>query len=147
MEHFAFSVKKVSGKPDAVTMIDYEHYISHIKKLGVKLEHINYEHDKQQGRLHFHAVIAIPKGFLRTRLRKEGFNVDYKPLTDKKGWLAYIRKDQKMNLFKKQEYVPTPEDEADYLKWSLANEQPYTDDDIQEMFQDDFIIDLDKIKI
>jgi hypothetical protein len=135
MEQFAFSVKKVSGKPEDVTKADYENYIKSIVKLGCKLEHINYEFDKQGSRLHFHAILSLPKNFLRTRLRMANFNVDYKPLRDKRGWLAYIRKDQKTRIC------------VDPREVSEAPFEVHKDEVVTEDYDDEFIVDLDKIKI
>lgn len=135
MEQFAFTVKKVVGKPETVTKADYDHYITTICKLGAKLEHINYEFDKQGNRLHFHAIISLPKNYYRKKLLMKGYSVDFKVLNDKAGWLAYIRKDQKTRICVNPREVTEDvhKDEIEVIT------EPYQ--------LDDLIIDLDQIKI
>lgn len=147
---FCFSVKKNTGKPDTCTKEIYEAYIKEMttKYKDIQIKQVIYEHDKQQKRLHFHAVLICPSSFLRTKLRKDGWNIHYMPLNNQQAWQAYCEKDIKKPKPKPKrlipinvpqvEYKPTEADYEDFNKWIETN-YPMTHELVSEMYTDEYI--------
>lgn len=150
---FAFTVKKLTGKPDSCTKDIYESYIKEMttKYKEIQIKQVIYEHDKQQKRLHFHAVLVCPKSFLRKKLNKEGISVHTTLLTNAQGWEAYCEKDIKKSKPKsipkklmpidvryECEYKPTEADYEDFSKWIDIN-YPWPPKDEIQSYTDEYI--------
>lgn len=142
---YAFSVKKNTGSASSCTIEVYEEYIEYITKKfkEIKLIEITYERDKQQKRLHFHCFLACPKNFLRTRLRRDGWNIHATLIQDINKWYSYIKKDQIKKI--KSEcprldiaYQPTEADYEDFAKWD-DEKHPMTHELVSEMYTDEYI--------
>jgi len=94
---WAFTVKKNSGKSAEVKVEDYDNIFNRWIKFKITPEYKIGEKDKN-GRLHYHGIVHLPKGFYRKKLTaKDPTGSDYHlklvELTDRKGWLKYIHKD------------------------------------------------------
>lgn len=87
---FAYTVK-VLGKADA-TKEDYAPFFDKLAKLTIPIEYKILERDSH-GKIHFHGIIYLKKGFFRRRICLKGFHVKLEELYDRKGWLRYIHKD------------------------------------------------------
>lgn len=87
---FAYTVKTL-GKRD-VTSADYQPFFDRLNNLGIKVEYKIPEKDTK-GKLHYHGILYLRKGFFRKRICLKGFHVKLDELYDRKGWLKYIHKD------------------------------------------------------
>jgi len=91
MQDFAVTYRKHAKKADTVTEQDFEPLLTH---LGKQLTTHCFEKDKGKDHVHLHGVVKIPTGFYRKKLALIGFNMKIKLITDMKGWLKYLAKDQ-----------------------------------------------------
>ena len=74
------------------TEADYDTFFAKCSKFKIQVEYKISELDKA-GRLHYHGIIYIPKGFYRKRLMVQGMSIKLKEVTNKEGWIAYIHKE------------------------------------------------------
>lgn len=98
---FAYTIKHNSGDPDKVCETHYEPIFHKWKQLGLELEYKIKEKDKQ-GRLHYHGILYLPKGFFRKRLMCKAsdgkqYHIKLDEIFNRKGWIKYIEKDVKYN--------------------------------------------------
>lgn len=87
---FAYTVKTLG--PSTVTSNDYVPFFRRLEALGVEVEYKIDELDSK-GKLHYHGIIYLKKGFYRKRVSLKGFHVKLEELYNKAGWLKYIHKD------------------------------------------------------
>lgn len=87
---FAYTVKAL-GAFDIATSA-YEPFFNRLDKLGIQVEYKVSENDSL-GKLHFHGIMYLPKGFYRKRIMVNGFHIKLKEVTNKTGWIKYIHKD------------------------------------------------------
>lgn len=90
---WAFTVKVNKTLQAAPTKTEYIPFFDKLTRLGIEVECKYGEKDKR-GHLHYHGILRIKKGFYRPRLHTKGMMVYLKELTDRKGWMKYIQKDQ-----------------------------------------------------
>lgn len=91
MQDFAVTYRKHAKKVDTVSEQEFQPLLDH---LGKKLATHCFEKDKGKDHVHLHGVVKIPNGFYRKKLVLLGFNMKIKLITDMKGWLKYLAKDQ-----------------------------------------------------
>lgn len=89
---FAYTVKTLGSAE--VTNADYEPFFERLKLLNVHCEYKIAEKDSK-GKLHYHGILYLKKGFFRKRISLRGFHIKLEELYDRKGWLKYIYKDVK----------------------------------------------------
>lgn len=88
---FAYTVKALATKD--VTLDTYGTFFNKLDKLGIKVEYKVWEFDSKR-KLHYHGILYLDKGFYRKRLTTAGMHMKLVELTDRKGWIKYIYKDQ-----------------------------------------------------
>lgn len=87
---FAYTVKTL-GASDC-TEADYAPFFDKIAKFGITCEYKIPEKDKN-GKLHYHGILYLKKGFFRKRIMCKLFHIKLVELYDRKGWMKYIHKD------------------------------------------------------
>lgn len=87
---FAYTVKTL-GTTD-VTEADYAPFFEKLSHFKIQVEYKVGEKDKC-GKLHYHGILYLPKGFFRKRIMCQKFHIKLVELYDKKGWMKYIHKD------------------------------------------------------
>lgn len=87
-EYYAFTVKDVRKD-----VTDYKPWFTEADKAGCKTLSKSEEYDRR-GKLHYHGLMAIPKGLYRKSLMMYGIHYKLVKLRDIQGWLEYINKDQ-----------------------------------------------------
>lgn len=124
---FAYTVKILKG--NTATKQDYAPFFNKLEKLGIPVEYKIAEKDSK-GKLHFHGILYLKKGFFRKRICVKGIHVKLEELYDRKGWLKYIHKDVM--------YHPL-EQQAE----EMADEE--SDDTIMSIPDDDFVMPTKRI--
>lgn len=110
---FAYTIKT-----NVTLDVDYEPFFKRLDKLSIKVEYKIGELDSK-GKLHYHGILYLDKGFFRKRICLNGYHVKLVELHDRKGWIKYIHKDCKYPDLKKEgedrdeeyitdEYPPLP---------------------------------------
>lgn len=94
---FAYTVKTLTSNND------YQVFFDKLSKLSVKVEYKISELDSK-GKLHYHGILYLDKGFYRKRICVSGFHVKLVELHDRVGWLKYIHKDVKSETEAEAEY-------------------------------------------
>ncbi len=87
---FAYTVKALGAND--VTTGHYHPFFDRLNKLSIEVEYKVSERDKL-GKVHYHGIMYLPKGFYRKRLMINGFHIKLREITDKAGWITYIHKD------------------------------------------------------
>lgn len=87
---FAYTIKALGASDIAAS--HYDPFFNRLSKLSIQLEYKVSEKDKL-GKIHFHGIMYLPKGFYRKRLCMNGFHMKLREITDKSGWIRYIHKD------------------------------------------------------
>lgn len=107
---FAFTVKSLGTIH--LTELEYEKDIfDRWRKRGVEIEYCIPENDST-GKLHYHGIIYLEKGFYRRRLLCRGYHMKLVEIYDRAGWLRYIEKDLQYKHFEEQaEEMTTPKSE------------------------------------
>lgn len=93
MEDYAFTLKFTEKTKATCTPSDYMAIIEDWQKRGIKIEVIKYEPDSK-GVCHAHGILSAPKRFYFKKLKQVGLHYKIDPITDRKGWLTYINKNQ-----------------------------------------------------
>lgn len=88
---YAFTLRKTSKKQE-ITEALYEYRMQHFP---TKIDLIDYTYEQDAG-LHVHGIIDVPIKFNLTRLKRRGWNILVKPITDRQGWEQYMYKKQKI---------------------------------------------------
>lgn len=96
---FAYTVKTL-GKAD-VTEADYDPFFKRLDDFGINVEYKVSEKDSK-GKLHYHGILYLRKGFFRKRICLHGFHIKLEELYDRKGWIKYIYKDVKYEHLEQQ---------------------------------------------
>lgn len=71
---------------------DYSNFFEHLEKFKVHVEYKVGELDSK-GKLHYHGILYLDKGFYRKRLMIRKFHIKLVEIFDKSGWIKYIHKD------------------------------------------------------
>jgi hypothetical protein len=104
---YCFTVKSLGKDPDA----NYDPFFDKLKHFKVAIEYNISERDPK-GKLHYHGILYIPKGFYRKRLVTKGFNIKLEEMGNRKAWLKYIHKDvlpeDWPDLSDEDEYIDEP---------------------------------------
>lgn len=87
---YAYTVKYLKNKTEEATA--YERFFDKLSKFGIKVEYKVAERDRH-GKLHYHGIIYIEKGFFRRRLITENISLKLEEIYDRSGWIKYISKD------------------------------------------------------
>lgn len=87
---FAYTVKTLG--PATVTPTDYTPFFERLKKFSIEIEYKISETDKS-GKLHYHGILYLSKGFYRKKLCMKGFHVKLDQIYNKQGWIKYIHKE------------------------------------------------------
>lgn len=85
---FAYTVKSLGNDLDA----DYKPFFDKLERFKVPIEYRVPERDSK-GKLHYHGIIYLRKGFYRKKISCQGFHIRLREITDRAGWLRYIHKD------------------------------------------------------
>lgn len=85
---WAFTVKDV--RADST---DYSPFFTRAEQFGCEIE-CKYKELDSKGKVHYHGIMLIPKGFFRKRLMQQGIHLKLDELYDRAGWMKYITKDQ-----------------------------------------------------
>lgn len=88
---FAFTVK-IIRRGTTPTEDDYLPFFAKLAKFQIEIEYKIPEFDKM-GRLHYHGIIYLKKGFYRKKICVPGMHIKLEEIYDKKGWEKYIHKD------------------------------------------------------
>lgn len=88
---FAYTVKILGNRGSEPTT--YQPFFDKLNKFDITIEEKEHEYDSK-GKLHYHGIIHLVKGFYRKRLTTPGFSVKLEELYDKEGWIKYINKDK-----------------------------------------------------
>lgn len=80
-------------KDNRVDTTDYRSFFERCEKMGCPITH-KYSELDSKGKLHYHGIINIPKGFYRKRLMVDGLHLKLVELFDHEGWLKYCQKAQ-----------------------------------------------------
>lgn len=129
MQSFAITIRKLQAPREP---LDYVQYHAHILKSNPTLRFTSHVFEKNKNGHdggHIHGIIEIPTGYYRKRLCLTGYHVKLVKITDLKGWIQYMKKDQ--SLFKKienhmgqlkyedkEDYEPTEEEQEDLAKYT-----------------------------
>lgn len=87
---FAYTVKKLGTTE--VASADYDPFFDKLNSYSIKVEYKVPEADSK-GKLHYHGIIYLKKGFFRKRIMVKGFHVKLVELYNRDGWIKYISKD------------------------------------------------------
>lgn len=85
---FAYTIKSLGVNKDD----DYSPFFNKLKRLNITVEYKISERDSK-GKLHYHGIIYLKKGFYRKRLLLRGYHIKLEEIYDKAGWIKYIHKD------------------------------------------------------
>lgn len=99
---FAYTVKTL-GTDNAG---DYSPFFDKLSKFNIEVEYKISETDKL-GKLHYHGIFYLPKGFFRKRLATKGFHMKLVEIYNKQGWYKYITKDCAYDDMPKEPQSPT----------------------------------------
>lgn len=104
---FAYTVKSNCKELDA----NYDPFFDKLKKFKITIEYNISERDSK-GKVHYHGILYLKKGFYRKRLVTKGFRLLLKEITDRAGWIKYIHKDvlpeDWPDLTDEEEYIDEP---------------------------------------
>lgn len=96
MEDYAFTVKFNTLDKKGCVPSDYDQVF--LRWLAsddrVKIDTKIFEQDSK-GVCHSHGIVSIPRGYYRKSMMEPGLHLKLDKITDRQGWLAYIRKAQK----------------------------------------------------
>lgn len=94
-ESWAFTIKKTgSGEP---TYEDCADVVTRLSAYGnVRFSEV--ERDSK-GRLHMHGIILLRPKFWRKHLCFDGYHTHLKPVFHESGWLKYINKEKKLEVY------------------------------------------------
>lgn len=106
---FAYTIKAL-GAVDGDH--DYSLWFEKLKKFDISVEYKIAERDSL-GKVHYHGIIYLPKGFFRKRLMMKGFHIKLVELYDRSGWVKYIMKD--VELWRLDEH-PDPDDSDELIE-------------------------------
>lgn len=115
---FAFTLRKTKLP---VSKDDYVDRLHKIEKLGLSISDYVYE---DEGGLHVHGVIEIPKDFNTVRLRMRGWRIQLDELYDMVGWITYMTKTNCLEL-KDNPEEEISEDERYYVKEAIIDIPKY----------------------
>lgn len=121
---FAYTVKILQG--NAATKQDYAPFFNKLDKLKIPVEYKICEKDSK-GKLHFHGILYLKKGFFRKRICVKGIHVKLVELYDRKGWIKYIHKDVMYHPLEQQAEEMEQDDEK-------------SEDSILSIPDDDFVM-------
>lgn len=96
MTEFAFTMKFTS-KPKSVPSDYINGPIKIWQQKGVKFEMYRFESDSK-GICHVHGIIILTKNFYRKCLRQKGLHFKIDEIYDRKGWMSYVLKNQKLKV-------------------------------------------------
>lgn len=105
---FAYTIKALGSELNP----DYEPFFSKLRKYKIHVEFKVGEKDSK-GKLHYHGIILIKKGFWRKLLVSPGYHLKLVEVFDKKGWIKYIHKDVAEATTKQ----PTEEDLDEFIEF------------------------------
>lgn len=111
---FAYTVKTLG---DITT---YEPFFDRLNKFSIKVEYKVSELDSK-GKLHYHGILYLDKGFFRKRLCVKGYHIKLDELYDRAGWIKYILKDQK------KEELETLDEMIESIHEEETNQEEYID--------------------
>lgn len=95
MEDYAFTIK-FNVKRDCscnVTVCQYDDVIALWQHLGCDIVDYVLERDSNNC-LHAHGIVSIPVNLFRKRLMTTGMHMKLDMITDREGWINYIKKHQ-----------------------------------------------------
>lgn len=107
---FAYTVKIL--RTGEVTEADYQPFFDRIDNLNITVEYKMPEKDSK-GKLHYHGILYLKKGFFRKRICLKGFHIKLDELYDRKGWLKYIHKDVEFQHLEQQAQEMADEESED----------------------------------
>jgi len=115
---FAFTVKINSENSTQVTPEMYSPIFNRWDKFNLSLEYKIPEKDSK-GKLHYHGIVYVPKGFYRKKMlikdhNGKNYHLKLVELFDKKGWEKYIHKDCEFHSLEQQaneEMIEIPEED------------------------------------
>lgn len=87
---FAYTVKTLGATVTSTSA--YDTFFNKLAKLNIEIEYKVSELDSL-GKLHYHGIMYLPKGFYRKRIMSNGYHVKLREVTNRAGWLTYIHKD------------------------------------------------------
>lgn len=96
---YAFTVKYLGKENVEKVPSDYETVWSHWAKFNCNIVEKEFEPDSR-GVCHCHGIVIIPKDFYRIKLHIYGINMRFDPITDRSGWMKYIKKYQNKEKMK-----------------------------------------------
>lgn len=85
---YAYTVKALGTNLDA----NYTPFFDKLSKFSIKVEYKISERDSK-GKIHYHGILYLEKGFFRKRICCNGFHIKLKEVTSREGWIKYIHKD------------------------------------------------------
>lgn len=90
---WAFTVRKNCKACERLDIkeSDYNIFDDHVKSLGGVLIFRVFERDNKN-RLHYHAILELPKKFYRKSLQLSGFHFKLCDIFSMEGWLEYMNK-------------------------------------------------------
>jgi hypothetical protein len=74
------------------TAADYDTFFDKCLKFNIKVEYKITELDSS-GRLHYHGILYLKKGFFRKRICVPGMHIKLVECNNKEAWMNYIHKD------------------------------------------------------
>lgn len=96
---YAFTVKYLGKENVKKVPSDYDPIWAHWAKQECNVIEKEFEPDSL-GACHCHGIVAIPKNLFRRNLCITGVHMKLDPITDKAGWLRYMRKNQCKDKFR-----------------------------------------------
>lgn len=85
---FAYTVKALGTDKDP----NYDLFFNKLDRFNIQVEFKVSERDSK-GKLHYHGILYIDKGFFRRRLTTRGYHIKLDEIYDREGWLRYIHKE------------------------------------------------------
>jgi len=89
---WAFTIKKLGGKPGDIKLVDYTEILDIFGKKGI-VKHCVDEKDPS-GRLHLHGIVQLKKGFFRKSLCLQSYHVHLVEIYNEAPWLKYMNKEK-----------------------------------------------------
>lgn len=94
MQDYAFTIKYTTADKAKCVPSDYDEVFKRWSNYKVVIQAKYYEPDSK-GVCHVHGIVTMHKHMLYKRLGQPGMHMYMKPITDRDGWIRYIRKHQK----------------------------------------------------
>lgn len=110
---FAYTVKALGAVN--INKNHYDSFFQKLDKLGVKVEYKIGEKDSL-GKLHYHGIIYVKKGFFRKRIMMKGYHVKLEEIYNKEGWVKYIHKDVQFDYLEEQAPSAAEDSEEEYIE-------------------------------